>query len=205
MGTAVQVANTKFCRVVAGVGYASDTKKCSNLVGATAVDAACTCGTTTAVQVANTKFCQDVSGVGYASDTKKCSNVAGTANVDAACTCGTATAVQVASGKVCTQTTAGVGTAHEALCAGAQKVGATAATAACACGTTGTGTTLVATAIGKYCQEVTNAGFVSDTKKCSNDDGTTAVDAACTCGTTTAVQVANTKFCRVVAGVGYAS
>merc|ERR1719440_2105210 len=203
--TAVQVADGKFCKVVSGVGYVSDTKTCDVTNGATGVAGPCTCGTTTPVQVANTKFCTDVSGVGYASDTKKCSNLDGTGNVDAACTCGTATAVQVANGKVCSVTTAGVGTALDALCANTQADGSTAATAACSCGTVGTGTKNVATAVGKFCRVVSNAGFVSDTKKCDVTNGATGVAGPCTCGTTTPVQVANTKFCREASGVGYAS
>jgi len=201
----VATAVGKFCRVVSNAGFVSDTKKCDVTNGATGVAGPCTCGTTTPVQVANTKFCTDVSGVGYASDTKQCSTTDGTANVDAACTCGTATAVQVANGKVCSVTTAGVGTAHEALCTGGQADGTTAATAACSCGTVGTGTKNVATAVGKFCRVVSNAGFVSDTKKCDVTNGATGVAGPCTCGTTTPVQVANTKFCREASGVGYAS
>merc|ERR1711871_1859666 len=175
--TRVATAAGKFCQVVSGAGYVSATKKCSNEDGTTAVNAACTCGTTTQAAVANTKFCQVVSGAGYASNTKKCSNTDGSAAVDAACTCGTATAVQVANAKYCVVTTAGVGSAHEPPCTGSEADGSTAATNACSCGTTGTGTTRVATAAGKFCQVVSGAGYVSTTEKCSNTDGTATVDA----------------------------
>merc|ERR1711871_329481 len=137
------------------------------------VDAACTCGTATQAAAAdNTKYCQEsAGGFGRVTTTKKCSNTAGTANVDAACTCGINTAVQVASGKVCAVSTAGVGVAHEPLCAGNKADGTTA------------------------------AGFASATKKCSNTDGSATVDAACTCGTATQAAAAdNTKYCQVSAG-----
>merc|ERR1719440_1947819 len=206
-------ANGKFCKVVNSFGFVSDTKVCNHEDGATAVSGPCTCGTATAVQVADQKWCKVVSGVGYMSTTVGCSNTDGTANVNAGpCTCGTATAVQVANGKVCSVTTAGVGTEKDALCT-ANTGAAAVSGAACSCGTAGTGTKNVAAAVGKYCRVLTNAigttpagaGFVSDTVKCDNTDGTAAPGTTpCTCGTTTQVQVANGKFCREATnGVGY--
>merc|ERR1719440_2187566 len=195
-------ANGKFCKVVNSFGFVSDTKVCNHEDGTTAVSGPCTCGTATAVQVADQKWCKVVSGVGYMSTTVGCSNTDGTANVNAGpCTCGTATAVQVANGKVCSVTTAGVGTEKDALCT-ANTGAAAVSGAACSCGTAGTGTKNVAAAVGKFCRVLTNAigttpagaGFVSDTVKCSNTDGSTAVTAACTCGTVQPVQVASGKF-----------
>merc|ERR550537_1260863 len=216
----VAAAVGKYCRVLtnaigttpAGAGFVSDTVKCFNTDGSTAVTAACTCGTTTPVQVADTKFCLEVGGVGYASDTKKCNHEDGTTAVAGPCTCGTSTAVQVANGKVCSVTTAGVGTEKDALCTATNGAAAVSG-AACSCGTAGTGTTNVAAAVGKVCRVLANAigttpagaGFVSDTVKCDNTDGTaTPGTTPCTCGTTTQVQVANGKFCREATnGVGY--
>merc|ERR1719502_1208926 len=212
-------ANGKFCNVVNSFGFVSDSKTCANTdgtsaaTGGTAVTSGgtttnvCTCGTVTPVQVANTKFCKVVSGVGFVSDTRQCDNTDGTANVGADCTCGTSTAVAVTSGKVCSVTAAGVGTALDALCTGSGVLAGTTAVSgsACSCGTAGTGTKNVAAAVGKFCRVVSNAGFVSATKTCSNTDGTTAVDAACTCGTTTPVQAASGKFCLEVSGVGFVS
>merc|ERR1719487_2411634 len=60
----------RFCQVVNGVGYVSDTIKCWNTDGTAAASVACTCGTTTAVQTPPGKFCQVVgNGVGVVSDT----------------------------------------------------------------------------------------------------------------------------------------
>merc|ERR1719440_856657 len=206
-------ANGKFCKVVNSFGFVSDTKKCNHEDGTTAVAGPCTCGTTTAVQVADQKWCKVVTGVGYMSTTLGCSNTDGSANVKAGpCTCGTSTAVQVANGKVCSVTTAGVGTEKDALCTATNGAAAVSG-AACSCGTAGTGTTNVAAAVGKVCRVLANAigttpagaGFVSDTVKCDNTDGTaTPGTTPCTCGTTTQVQVANGKFCREATnGVGY--
>merc|ERR1719502_50423 len=189
-------ASGKFCRVESGVGYVSDTAKCSNTAGATAVTAACTCGFSTQAAAAVGKFCREESGAGFVSDTLKCSNTAGSADVTAACTCGTTTAVQVANGKVCKETS-GVGVQHEPLCAGNKADGTNAAGTACSCGTTGTGTTLVATGAAQFCRVESNRGYVSATAKCSNLVGATAVDAACTCGTTTPAAAASGKFCYV--------
>merc|ERR1711959_834732 len=134
--------------------------------------------------------------MGFVSDTKKCSNTDGTANVDAAWTCGTSTAVAVANGKVCVDTS-GTGVAHEPLCAGNKADGTNAAGTACSCGTTGTGTTLVASGAAKFCRVESNRGYVSATVKCSILVGATAVNAACTCGTTTPAAAASGKFCYV--------
>merc|ERR1711959_530860 len=142
--------------------------------------------------------------MGFVSDTKKCSNTDGTANVDAACTCGTSTAVAVANGKVCVDTS-GTGVAHEPLCAGNKADGTNAAGTACSCGTTGTGTTLVATGAAQFCRVESNRGYVSATAKCSNLVGATAVTAACTCGFSTQAAAASGKFCREESGAGFVS
>merc|ERR1719502_1155186 len=197
-------ASGKFCRVESGVGYVSDTAKCSNTAGATAVTAACTCGFSTPAAAAAGKFCREESGAGFVSDTLKCSNTAGSADVTAACTCGTTTAVQVANGKVCKETS-GVGVQHEPLCAGNKADGTTAAGTACSCGTSGTGTTLVATSATQFCRVETNRGYVSAAAKCSNLVGATAVTAACTCGFSTQAAAAVGKFCREESGAGYVS
>merc|ERR1719502_2566430 len=176
---------------------------CSNVNGATAVTADCGCGTNNAF-AATGKFCREESGAGFVSDTLKCSNTAGSADVTAACTCGTTTAVQVANGKVCKETS-GVGVQHEPLCAGNKADGTTAAGTACSCGTSGTGTTLVATSATQFCRVETNRGYVSAAAKCSNLVGATAVTAACTCGFSTQAAAAVGKFCREESGVGYVS
>merc|ERR1711959_864228 len=142
--------------------------------------------------------------MGFVSDTKKCSNTDGTANVDAAWTCGTSTAVAVANGKVC-RDTSGTGVAHEPLCAGNKADGTNAAGTACSCGTTGTGTTLVATGAAQFCRVESNRGYVSATVKCSNLVGATAVTAACTCGFSTQAAAASGKFCNEVSGAGFVS
>merc|ERR1711959_505965 len=142
--------------------------------------------------------------MGFVSDTKKCSNTDGTANVDAAWTCGTSTAVAVANGKVC-KDTSGTGVAHEPLCAGNKADGTNAAGTACSCGTTGTGTTLVATGAAQFCRVESNRGYVSATVKCSNLVGATAVTAACTCGFSTQAAAASGKFCNEVSGAGFVS
>merc|ERR1719502_1163946 len=176
---------------------------CSNVNGATAVTADCGCGTNNAF-AASGKFCRVESGVGYVSDTLKCSNTAGSADVTAACTCGTTTAVQVANGKVCKETSGG-GVQHEPLCAGNKADGTTAAGTACSCGTSGTGTTLVATSATQFCRVETNRGYVSAAAKCSNLVGATAVTAACTCGFSTQAAAAVGKFCREESGAGFVS
>merc|ERR1719502_938958 len=137
--TLVATSATQFCRVETNRGYVSAAAKCSNLVGATAVTAACTCGFSTQAAAAVGKFCREESGVGYVSDTAKCSNTAGATAVTGACTCGTATPAAAAAGKFCYEDAAAKGWVSDLKQCHAfnanQADGSTINAQACSCGT----------------------------------------------------------------------
>merc|ERR1711968_121852 len=221
--TLVATGTTKFCRVEAGVGYVSDTAKCSNLVGATAVTAACTCGFSTQAAAASGKFCNEVSGAGFVSDTKKCSNTVGAVAVDAACTCGTTTPAAAASGKFCYVDAAAKGWVSALKQCSAfnsnQGDGTTINAQACSCGTlaattcnfcwrstaTGAGergTGAVAT--GGYCLASDNGALAA----CTNNDGTVVNSAKCACikaATSTTLAVATVQSAGGLCTAGTAS
>merc|ERR1711898_45601 len=185
---------------------ASDTKKCSNVAGAVAVDAACTCGTATPAAAAdNTKFCyEDAAGKGWVSTLKQCAafnaNQADGTTINAqACSCGTLAATTCNFCWRSTATGAGeLGTAAWAACAN------TAGTAPhlkgpqkCKCGTG-------AVATGEYCVQADNGALAA----CTNNDGTVINTAKCACitaATSTTLAVAQVQSAGGLCNAGTAS
>jgi len=181
---------------VSGVGYASNTKKCSNTDGTATVDAACTCGTATPAAAAdNTKYCfVDAAAKGWVSTLKQCrafnANQADGTTINAqACSCGTLAATTCNFCYQSTATGAGLlGTAAWADCAttdgtaphlkGPQK---------CKCGTTG------AVAVGAYCLAADNGALAA----CTNNNGGAVNTAKCACikaATATTLAVAQVQL-----------
>jgi len=185
----IQVATTKVCRVVANKGYQTDYPVCSNLVGATAIGATCSCGYKTPIvkitKDSGGQYCKEgTGGKGYqfTAALAACASTDGSADntVAAGCACGTAEVVKVAQNKVCTVSATGVGSEIGKRCAAQDGSAASTLGADCSCGVSGANVIQVATT--KVCRVVANKGYQTDYPVCSNLVGATAIGATCSCG-----------------------